>query len=41
MKILINNQFYLLNKSMSTHEKMNADYLWVRHAPVEEGLKVR
>jgi len=26
---------------MSIHEKMNADYLWVRNAPVEEGLKVR
>ncbi len=26
---------------MSIHEKMNADYVWVRHAPVEEGLKVR
>lgn len=26
---------------MSIHEKMNADYLWIRHAPVEEGLKVR
>ena len=26
---------------MSTHEKMQSDYLWVRNAPVEEGLKVR
>jgi hypothetical protein len=26
---------------MSVHEKMQSDYLWVRHAPVEEGLKVR
>lgn len=25
----------------SIHEKMNADYLWVRNAPVEEGLKTR
>ncbi len=26
---------------MSTHDKMNADYVWIRNAPVEEGLKVR
>ena len=26
---------------MSVHEKMQSDYLWVRNAPVEEGLKVR
>lgn len=26
---------------MSIHDKMNSDYVWVRHAPVEEGLKVR
>lgn len=26
---------------MSVHDKMNADYVWVRNAPVEEGLKVR
>ena len=26
---------------MSVHEKMQTDYLWVRHAPVEEGVKVR
>jgi hypothetical protein len=26
---------------MSIHEKMQSDYLWVRHAPVEEGVKVR
>jgi hypothetical protein len=26
---------------MSVHEKMQSDYLWVRHAPVEEGVKVR
>lgn len=26
---------------MSIHEKMQSDYLWVRNAPVEEGLKVR
>lgn len=26
---------------MSIHDKMQADYLWVRHAPVEEGVKVR
>jgi hypothetical protein len=24
---------------MSTQAKMNADYLWVRHAPIEEGAK--
>ena len=27
--------------NMSIHEKMQSDYLWVRHAPVEEGVKVR
>lgn len=26
---------------MSTLNKMTADYLWVRHAPIEEGSKVR
>ena len=26
---------------MSIHDKMNADYVWIRNAPVEEGLKVR
>ena len=26
---------------MSIHDKMHSDYLWVRNAPVEEGLKVR
>lgn len=26
---------------MSVHDKMNADYVWIRNAPVEEGLKVR
>ena len=26
---------------MSIHNKMQSDYLWVRHAPIEEGLKVR
>ena len=26
---------------MSVHDKMQSDYLWVRNAPVEEGLKVR
>lgn len=26
---------------MSVHEKMQSDYLWVRHAPIEEGVKVR
>ena len=26
---------------MSVHEKMQSDYLWIRNAPVEEGLKVR
>lgn len=39
--MLINNQFYFIKYQMSIHEKMNADYLWIRHAPVEEGLKVR
>ena len=26
---------------MSTQAKMNADYLWVRHAPIEEGFKYK
>lgn len=26
---------------MSVHDKMQADYLWVRNAPIEEGVKVR
>jgi hypothetical protein len=26
---------------MSTQARMNADYLWIRHAPVEEGQKYR
>ena len=26
---------------MSIHNKMTSDYLWVRHAPVDEGAKVR
>lgn len=26
---------------MSIHNKMQSDYLWVRHAPIEEGLKFR
>lgn len=26
---------------MSTQTRMNADYLWIRHAPVEEGQKYR
>lgn len=26
---------------MSTQAKMNADYLWVRHAPIEQGMKFR
>ena len=32
---------YSLIGEMSIHDKMQADYLWVRHAPVEEGVKVR
>lgn len=26
---------------MSTQAKMNADYLWIRHAPIEQGLKFK
>ena len=26
---------------MSIHNKMASDYLWVRHAPVEEGAKIK
>lgn len=26
---------------MSTQNKMNSDYLWVRHTPIEDGLKFK
>ncbi len=26
---------------MSTQKNINSDYLWVRHAPVEEGSKIK
>lgn len=26
---------------MSAHNKMTSDYLWVRHAPIEEGVKFK
>ena len=32
---------YIIFCIMSVHDKMQSDYLWVRNAPVEEGLKVR
>ena len=39
--LFIHVVIYIFIQLMSIHEKMQSDYLWVRHAPVEEGVKVR
>lgn len=39
--IIIHVVLYIFLQLMSIHEKMQSDYLWVRHAPIEEGVKVR
>lgn len=42
--ILLTESLYIIlinNNWMSIHNKMQSDYLWIRHAPIEEGLKVR
>lgn len=39
--LFIHVVIYIFIQLMSIHEKMQSDYLWVRHAPIEEGVKVR